>query len=88
MATAANRAQEVITFKVDGSLLELLSGIQNRSEFIRNALLAALGNLCPLCRGSGILTPEKKKHWTKFSEDHALRKCGDCHELTIVCKNE
>ncbi len=84
----AKRTREVITFKVEGSLLEMLAGIPNRSEFIRNALLSALGNACPLCRGNGILTPEKKKHWTEFSQDHAVQKCRDCHELTIVCRNE
>ncbi len=76
--------REVITFKVEESLLEMLRGIPNRSAFIRTALLAALNNLCPLCRGTGILTPEKKEHWTEFSRDHGTKDCGTCHELTIV----
>ena len=82
------KSQEVVTFKVNASLLELMRGMPNRSEFIRMALLAALDNLCPLCRGTGILTPKKKEHWTEFSRDHNLKECRDCHELTIVCKNE
>ena len=80
--------KEVVTFKVDGSLLKLLQGLPNRSEFIRTALLAALDSLCPLCKGTGILTPKKKEHWQEFSRDHGLKECRDCHELTIVCQNE
>ncbi|MBI3616354.1 MAG: CopG family transcriptional regulator [Candidatus Omnitrophica bacterium] len=79
---------EVVTFKVDGSLLELMKGIENRSNFIRTALLRALENTCPLCRGSGILTPSKKEHWDKFSKQHSVKECGDCHELTIVCEKK
>jgi hypothetical protein len=82
------KPSDVITFKVDAALLRLMRGIANRSEFIRNALLAALGNLCPLCKGTGILTPKRKEHWEDFSKDHGLKECRDCHELTIVCKNE
>ncbi len=82
------KRQEVITFKVDGALLALMRGIANRSEFIRTALLAALDSVCPLCKGSGILTPKRKEHWDEFSKDHGVKECRDCHELTIVCKNE
>ncbi len=82
------KRQEVVTFKVEESLLELMRGIPNRSAFIRTALLAALDSLCPLCRGTGILTPKKKEHWDEFSRDHGVKECRDCHELTIVCKNE
>jgi len=82
------KRQEVITFKVEESLLALMRGITNRSEFIRTALLAALDSVCPLCKGSGILTPKRKEHWDEFSKDHGVKECRDCHELTIVCKNE
>jgi len=82
------KRKEVVTFKVDEALLQLLQGISNRSDFIRSALLVALDNLCPLCKGSGILTPKKKRHWDTFSRDHGLKKCRDCHELTIICRNK
>ena len=81
------KQQEVVTFKVDESVLELMRGIRNRSEFIRTALLAALDNLCPLCKGTGILTPHRKGHWEKLASTHTMRQCGDCQEdLTIVCE--
>lgn len=76
---------EVVTFKTDGTLLEALKGVPNRSEFIRAAVLAALENHCPLCGGSGVLTPNRLKHWRAFIESHSLSECPDCHELKIVC---
>lgn len=78
--------QEILTFKVDASLREALEGIPNRSEFIRSALLAALANVCPLCKGSGIMTPNQRRHWEAFTASHNLRKCDNCNELHVVCQ--
>lgn len=79
---------EVITFKVDGQLLEAMKGIPNRSDFIRNAVLAALDSVCPVCKGTGVLTPNQRRHWGTFSKEHSLAECGDCHEVHLVCHNE
>lgn len=49
----AGRKQEIITFKVDEKLAAELKELPNRSQFIRTAILAAIDNLCPLCRGHG-----------------------------------
>ncbi len=84
MADAGNK---VITFKVPNELEEAMKGIPNRSEFIRNAILSALGNLCPLCKGSGIMLPNQQKHWDRFARDHALEECVDCKALHLVCKS-
>ena len=77
---------KMITFKVPNDLEEAMKGIANRSEFIRNAVLAALGNLCPLCKGSGILLANQQKHWEVFKQDHAVEECGECKALHVVCK--
>ena len=77
---------EIITFKADSSLMEAMHHITNRSEFIRNAILGALENTCPLCNGTGILTSNQRKHWKEFSESHTVEKCQDCHEAYIVCQ--
>ena len=77
--------QEIVTFKVNASLLEAMEGIPNRSEFIRSAVLDALDSSCPLCKGTGILTPQQKQHWDEFADDHSIEKCGDCHEMHLVC---
>ena len=76
---------DIITFKADETLLELLQGVENRSEFIRSALLSALDNTCPLCKGSGVLTPKQKEHWRDFAQAHPLQECADCHEFHLTC---
>jgi hypothetical protein len=80
--------QEVISFKADESLLKAMQGIPNRSEFIRAALLAALDGVCPLCRGTGILTPAQQEHWKSFSLSHGLAECHQCHALHLVCRQQ
>ena len=79
-----NRA-EVVTFKADHSLVEELKGVPNRSEFIRNAVLAALEHVCPLCKGVGILTADQQRHWDAFAAQHSLEQCDDCHAVHPVC---
>jgi hypothetical protein len=76
---------EIITFKADESLLGALKGVPNRSEFIRSAVLNALESTCPLCQGTGNLSPGQKDHWESFARDHAVEECKDCHELYLTC---
>jgi hypothetical protein len=85
---SARQKESVVTFKADSSLLEALRSIPNRSEFIRAAILQALDNHCPLCGGTGVLTPNQKKHWETFALAHPLRECGDCHEVHLVCAQD
>jgi len=80
--------QEIVTFKVDYSLLEVLKDLPNRSEFIRQAILNALDNICPLCQGTGSLTPDQKKHWQSFSKSHSLEECENCHEIHLICNDQ
>jgi hypothetical protein len=80
--------QEIITFKADASLLEAMKGIPNRSEFIRAAILASLDGVCPLCKGSGILTPYQKSHFDSFLMDHSLEECEKCREVHLICLNK
>ncbi len=76
---------EVISFKADEALLEALGAVPNRSDFIRQAVLAALRNTCPLCGGAGVLTPGQMKHLSDFLSEHALEECQTCHERHLVC---
>ena len=79
---------EIITFKVDRALKEALDAMPNRSQFIRAAILTALENLCPLCGGTGQLSPEQWDHWQEFAVQHALEKCDHCHQYHLVCQYE
>lgn len=80
-----SKKSEIITFKADQSLLKAFKGVENRSRFIRQAVSAALENVCPLCKGSGTLTVNQMRHWDTFAEDHSLRRCSSCHEVHLVC---
>ncbi|MDP8239682.1 MAG: hypothetical protein P9X24_11385 [Candidatus Hatepunaea meridiana] len=80
------KKQEIITFKVDEALSEVLKSVPNRSEFIRAAILTAMDNICPLCMGSGILTPDQRKHWENFTDSHTLEECENCHAFHLVCQ--
>ncbi len=77
---------QIITFKADEALVAAMEGIANRSEFIRAAILAALDGACPLCHGTGVLSPKQRTHWEEFSSNHTVETCDDCHERRIVCK--
>jgi len=80
--------QETITFKADKALSEAMHGVPNRSEFIRGAILHALENTCPLCRGTGMLTSDQRRHWRTFTTHHDVVECSDCRAMHLVCGRE
>jgi hypothetical protein len=80
-----NKKQSIITFKVDDDFMSVIKDIPNRSEFIRSAIIEALGSVCPLCNGSGMLSKKKKKHWDDFAVHHYFQTCSNCDEQIIVC---
>jgi len=80
--------EQTITFKVNKELQEILNRIPNKSEFIREAILEAVGNKCPLCGGSGVLHESQKKHWDEFLEHHSIEKCEACDQIHIRCEYE
>ena len=79
---------EVITFKIDRSLSRMMKGIENRSEFIRLAILEALQSICPFCKGTGVLTAHRKKHWDKLASEHKSHTCRECDEVVLECKSK
>ncbi len=80
------KKEEIITFKVDERLSRAMEGIPNRSDFIRKAILSALNNLCPLCHGTGVLSPDQRQHWRKFATNHRVAECQECHAFHLVCE--
>ncbi|RPJ07234.1 MAG: CopG family transcriptional regulator [Spirochaetaceae bacterium] len=84
----AEQKQEIITFKADLELAEILKNIPNRSQFIRSAILKSLENLCPLCEGTGILSPCQKEHWETFAKHHNLSRCNDCELVYLKCEHD
>ena len=84
----ARRKEEVITFKAGEDLAGALAGMPNKSDFIRRAVLTALGNACPVCNGTGSLTSSQVRHWEEFAAHHHVETCADCHEPHLVCDHE
>lgn len=82
------KKEQIITFKVPPDLAEVMKGIPNRSEFIRAAVMMALENTCPLCAGTGTLSPSQKAHWNDFSRNHKVRLCEECDEVYIACEKD
>lgn len=80
--------ERIFTFKTDEQLARQLDRIANKSEFIRNAILTALDHDCPLCRGTGLLSPEQRKHWNHFLTLHTLEKCDECNAVHFVCNGD
>jgi len=76
---------EVITFKADKELVEAMERVPNRSAFIRHAIMSALDSTCPICNGTGVLTPSQQSHWNDFAGSHHVEECDDCREIHVVC---
>jgi Na+-translocating ferredoxin:NAD+ oxidoreductase RnfC subunit len=47
-----------------------------------------MDNICPLCQGTGILTPSQQQHWVDFEKHHSLVKCEECKEFYLTCDHE
>lgn len=82
------KKQGIITFKVDEELMEVMKDMPNRSAFIRQAVVTALGAICPLCNGSGMLTPNQCRHWKEFTAAHSIKRCNECNENYLVCARD
>jgi hypothetical protein len=75
---------EVVAFKVEQELAELLNKLPNKSAFIRNAIAAQLGMACPLCNGKGVVPRGVHDHYLAQLEQFNLRNCDGCgHELAL-----
>ncbi|HTX73082.1 MAG TPA: ribbon-helix-helix domain-containing protein [Rectinemataceae bacterium] len=82
----ASTKTDLVSFKVEPGLAERIDRLPNKSEFIRNAILAALDNTCPLCQGTGVLSPEQREHWERFTAHHHVERCGECHAVYLSCE--
>lgn len=80
--------QEVVSFKADHDLVMMLKSVRNRSEFIRNAVLAAFKETCPVCNGTGILDSRRRHDWEHFTTSHPMTECRRCHELVFTCEGK
>ena len=81
----ASKKTDLITLKVEPELAAIINRMPNKSDFIRKAILSTLHNICPLCQGTGVLTPQQRTHWDDFSAHHHVHRCDDCDAVHLEC---
>ncbi len=69
---------EVVAFKVEKELADLLNKLPNKSAFIRNAIAAQLGVACPLCKGQGVVSRGVHDHYAPLLAQSISRNCDGC----------
>src|SRR5205823_10522409 len=69
---------EVVAFKVEKELADLLNKLPNKSAFIRKAIAAQLGVACPLCQGKGVVPRGVHDHFTPLLARFSSRSCDGC----------
>ena len=78
MASRKPAKNEVVAFKVEKELADLLDKLPNKSAFIRKAIEAQLGRACPLCAGKGVVPRGVHDHYAPLIKQHASRSCDHC----------
>ena len=69
---------EVVAFKVEKELADLLNKLPNKSAFIRKAIEAQLGRACPLCNGKGVVPRGVHDHYLPLLKQLSARDCDGC----------
>lgn len=82
----ANRTPktEVVAFKVEKTLADLLNKLPNKSAFIRKAIAAQLGVACPLCNGKGVVARGIHNHFSPLLAELRLKPCDGCGEQLAI----
>ncbi len=75
---------QVMAFKVDSKLAELLGSVKNKSELIRDAVYAYLGHLCPLCEGKGTIPANRGHEIELLLKQLEFATCAGCHTALPV----
>lgn len=78
MSKKAHAKTEVVAFKVEAELAELLNKLPNKSAFIRKAIVAQLGMACPLCHGAGVVPRGVHDHFAPLLAQYNHRSCDGC----------
>src|SRR5262249_38431255 len=72
----------VVAFKVEKELADLLDQLPNKSAFIRRAIAAQLGKVCPLCQGKGVVPRGVHDHVAPLLKQMNLSHCASWGEET------
>lgn len=69
---------EVVAFKVEAQLADLLNKLPNKSAFIRKAIESMLGVSCPLCHGKGVVPQGVYNHFSPIIANAKTTHCESC----------
>jgi hypothetical protein len=67
-----------VAVKVEAEVADFLDRLPNKSDFIRQAILAQFRMACPLCSGSGVVPRGLGDHFAPVVRRHRVRKCEKC----------
>lgn len=79
-----SRKSEIVAFKVEAELAEILNELPNKSAFIRKAIVAQLNMACPLCHGTGSLPKALRDHYVGLLPKLNSRSCEGCGDKVAV----
>jgi hypothetical protein len=69
---------EVVAFKVEKELADLLNKVPNKSDFIRQAIVSHLGMACPLCNGRGVVPRGVHDYYAPLLSKMGQAHCDNC----------
>ncbi|MEZ6143599.1 MAG: hypothetical protein R3B84_23795 [Zavarzinella sp.] len=75
---------KVVAFKVEQELADFLDKLQNKSDFIRRAILAQFSMDCPLCHGGGIVPRGIHSHYKDVIPANNKIPCEKCATKVTV----
>lgn len=74
----------VLAIKVPEDLAEFLDRLPNKSEFVRQAILAQMQMACPLCDGLGFVARGIGDHYRPVLDRHQTKECGHCLASEVI----
>ena len=77
----------IVAFKVEEDLAEFLGKLKNKSEFIRQAILAQFSMACPLCSGSGVVPRGLHDHYKPVIHRENKHPCDRCRTPLAIPLN-
>jgi hypothetical protein len=84
MPRKSSNKTEVVAFKVEKELADLLNQLPNKSAFIRKAIVAQLSMACPLCNGAGLVSRGVHDHYAPLLARISSRHCDGCGDMLPV----
>jgi hypothetical protein len=73
-----------VAVKVEEEVADFLDRLPNKSDFIRQAILAQFRMACPLCTGSGTVPRGLGGHYGPVVRKHRVKKCEKCGRTEAI----